>query len=112
MVRETSHSALELSGHEITTASSGPAALEALAARSFDLVITDLSMEGMSGLELAREVRRTDGTTPIVLLSGWAIQQDEDQVRAAGVDQVLAKPCPISRLLAAVSEARRSAVGA
>ncbi|MGH2570049.1 MAG: response regulator [bacterium] len=112
MVRETYESALGLSGHEITTASSGPAALEVLAASPFDLIVTDLSMEGMSGLELAREVRRTDGTTPIVLLSGWAIQQDEDQVRAAGVDLVLAKPCPISRLLAAVSEVRRSAVGA
>jgi CheY-like chemotaxis protein len=112
MVRETYESALAMHGHEVTPASSGRKALEALAGGPFDLIVTDLSMEGMSGLELSRAVRRTDGLTPIILLSGWAIQQDEEQVRAAGVDLVLAKPCPIGRLLAAVSDVRRSAIEA
>jgi DNA-binding response OmpR family regulator/nitrogen-specific signal transduction histidine kinase len=110
MVRETYGTALALSGHKVATAASGNEALEALAKGSFDLMITDLSMEGMSGLELSERVRKTNSVMPIILLSGWAIQQDEAQVTEAGINRVLAKPCPIERLLAAVGDIGTSPV--
>ena len=39
---------------------------------------------------------------PVILLSGWAVQQDSEEVRQSGVDLILSKPCEIDTLLAAV----------
>ena len=80
----------------------GSDALAALSRRTFDLVITDLSMQEMSGLEVARGVKDRHPDLPVVLLSGWAVQQDSEEVRQSGVDLVLSKPCSMDRLFEAV----------
>ncbi len=74
------------------------------------MMITDLSMSGMSGLELARRAKQIVPRLPIILLSGWAIQQDEEQIKQAGVDYVVSKPCSIDRLVDTIQEATRVSV--
>src|SRR5262249_55550220 len=96
----------------------GAAALEAMAAESFDLVITDLSMPDMSGLELAREVRARSLRLPILLLTGWAGSRETAGLNMELVNSVLTKPIAMAPLLQEVtkvlaiesSEGRREAV--
>jgi len=95
--------ALATGGHEVTTAETGEQALERFGKGRFDLVITDLSLGGgISGYEVAKQVKGLSPGTPVVLLSGWAIEQKANEVRAAGIDTVLVKPCPFEVLLDAV----------
>lgn len=61
---------LEKAGHDVITASSAREALEILRSRSVDLVLTDLLMPGMTGAELAREVKILCPSLPVILFSG------------------------------------------
>ncbi len=108
MVRETYEEALGTVGHEVVTCPSADVALEVFDKDRFDVVLTDLSMAGMTGLELAREIKKVSPETPVILISGWAVQQDEERIRESGVDLVLAKPCLIEDLLGAIDRAVRS----
>ena len=91
-------------GHEVLTAASGEEALRLVAQESFDLVITDLVMPGLSGWDVASGVKRCSPRTRVLLLSGWAVQQNEEEVRAAGVDRVLTKPVGVVELLDSVQQ--------
>jgi CheY-like chemotaxis protein len=70
-VRETLGEMLEVLSHKVVRAESGHEALQILAAQSFDLIFTDLSMPEMDGWEVAREIRRRRLETPIVLVTGY-----------------------------------------
>lgn len=63
-------SVLETNGYQVITANSGVAALEILERQSVDLVLTDLLMPGLSGTDLAREIKQRHPHLPIVLYSG------------------------------------------
>lgn len=89
---------------EVAFARGGPAALEILAARPFDVVITDLRMAGMDGAQLLAEVRHRYPQVVRMTLSGEADR--ELQLRAAGpAHQSLAKPCDPETLKNAVARA-------
>src|SRR3990172_4820559 len=81
-LREILSEALRLDGHEVVTADSGRAALGAFARRAFDLVLTDLGMPDISGVELARELKATRPDLPVGLISGWDVS--EESLRAQG----------------------------
>jgi CheY-like chemotaxis protein len=100
--RDVYRSILESKGFEVECAPEGKTGLELLAARPFDVVITDLSMPGMSGWDVARGVKSHDPRLPVILLSGWAVQEDEAQAEEAGVDHVLCKPCRLDELLGTI----------
>jgi PAS domain S-box-containing protein len=93
-------------GYEPLGFTSSAAALAALRAEPerFDAVLSDESMPGLTGSELAAEVHRLRPTLPIVLMSGYVSPALLAQARAAGVAEVLSKPlaaCDIARALAA-----------
>jgi signal transduction histidine kinase/CheY-like chemotaxis protein len=106
-VRDTNMEILTAGGHEVVGVPNGKLALARLDEGGFDLVITDLSMPGMSGLELTQAVKRRAPGLPVLLFSGWAIQEQEAKVREAGIDAILVKPCLIEDLLAAVRRTAR-----
>lgn len=92
---------LQGSGHEVTVAHDGTSALELFLKRRPDLVITDLSMPGMDGIELTREVRLR-AQTPVIVLS---VRNQESAKIAAldeGADDYVTKPFSIQELLARV----------
>ncbi|MDA8164035.1 MAG: response regulator [Desulfobacteraceae bacterium] len=91
-------------GYEVTVATGGPQALEAFGRRRewFDLVITDLVMPGMTGLELARAILGQRPGLPVILSAGFTSPEDEEKARAAGVKAILPKPYEISELAAMV----------
>jgi PAS domain S-box-containing protein len=94
-------------GHTVTSFSSPLEAVEAFRATplDFDVVMTDLSMPGMSGIDLARAVRRERADVPIVLVTGYADETDERAARDAGVTRLAVKASDarqLTRLLAEV----------
>ncbi len=111
-VREAYGDALRLRGHRVVTASHGEEAVSLFEREGFDLVLTDLSMGAMSGFEVAKRVKAIKPDVPVVLLTGWVIGQEDTRVRAAGIDAVLIKPCPLEDLCRAVQEALRPPVRA
>jgi signal transduction histidine kinase/DNA-binding response OmpR family regulator len=111
MVRETHAEVLGSGGHEVVAVSSGTEAVERSREQDFDLVITDLSMPGISGLDLATEVKRVHPGLPVVLLSGWAMQELEEKVKEAGIDHILVKPCLMEDLLEVVQTSARGSAG-
>ena len=68
----------------------------------FDLVITDMTMPDMTGVQLAGEIRRIRPDLPIILCTGFSEQIDEDSARRLGIDVFLMKPVVRDQLAAAV----------
>jgi PAS domain S-box-containing protein len=92
---------------------SGPAeALETLSADSphIDVVMSDLAMPKMSGIELAERIRRDHADIAIVLCSGRVTEEDRERAGRAGISEILAKPFA-SHQLAAVMERSLGATG-
>jgi PAS domain S-box-containing protein len=100
---------LEALGHTTMMAHDGPEGLRA--AREFvpDLVLLDIGLPGMSGHEVAREIRRTAALRQVVLiaLTGWGAQSDQEQSQEAGFDQHLTKPVSLEALEQALAAASR-----
>ena len=92
---------LQGNGHEVQVAHDGAAALDLYLKRQPDLVITDLSMPGMDGIELTREIR-SRAQTPVIVLS--VRNQDSAKIAALdeGADDYITKPFSIQELLARV----------
>ena len=68
-------------------------------AKSIDLLITDLGMPGITGFEVARQVKRKDPHVSVALITGWAVELDDQKVRTNGIDLVITKPFDIHDLL-------------
>ena len=92
-------------GHMAFVASSGTEGLRIFEAQKVDLVITDLSMPGISGLQVAERVKKHASAVPVVLISGWALHQDEQRIKEAGIDFVVHKPCTVKDFQDVVEEA-------
>ena len=94
---------LEEDGYAVTVFTTGRAALDGLAnAGGCGLVITDLSLPDMSGLELARAIRTRMPALPVALCTGAGELPAQQELQAAGIAQVLPKPIPMNDLKALV----------
>jgi PAS domain S-box-containing protein len=85
---------LRLRGHEVRTAHDGPSALDEIERYRPEVVFLDLGLPGMSGYDVARQVRKMDGLGPLrlVALTGYGTDGDRQKTREAGFDVHLAKP--------------------
>jgi CheY-like chemotaxis protein len=90
--------ALTKLGARVMTSSSGEEALELLDQHRFDVLVSDITLSGMTGLELIRHLRARSDRTPAIALTGWSGQDGQDEARAAGFDAFCAKPCTPSAL--------------
>lgn len=96
---------LELEGFDVTEAESGERALELLAQRPFDLVVSDVRMPGMQGLELFRRAKRIHPDMPLILMSAFAVENILEQAILEGVYTVLTKPFDARALASLLSRA-------
>ncbi|ARN24066.1 hypothetical protein A4W93_26295 [Piscinibacter gummiphilus] len=102
-LRETMAILLEADGREVVTTATAEEALALHTADPFDLVVTDLTLGAMSGVDLARAVLARDPAGWVVLASGYAI---DPGLRALGRNvRVLAKPFTSAAIEAVVGEA-------
>jgi CheY-like chemotaxis protein len=79
-------------GYAVITASSGQEALNKLEAEDYDVVFTDIRMPGMSGLEMAEQVKERRPWLPVVIVTGYGSPDNEARAEAAGVSGFLRKP--------------------
>lgn len=103
-VRRSMQQLLEDAGYEVATAADGYEALERLRAKPPALVITDLEMPNLNGLELTRRVREIPqwAEIPVVMITSRASDKHRDQAVKAGVNVYLTKPYQDADLLAQV----------
>jgi CheY-like chemotaxis protein len=85
-------------GFQVETARTGEEGLRLAAKERFDLVLTDLAMPDISGLEVARRIHHHDSETTIVLITGWEAGFEPGQIQSTGISQVLYKPFRIEQL--------------
>ena len=100
---------LERHGYQVLLASDGRVAVELASSGQPDLLLMDVSLPEMDGLEATRLIKRTQPDLPIVALSAHAMERDRERTRDAGCDGFLSKPYQIPDLLAAVSAHLRTA---
>jgi CheY-like chemotaxis protein len=113
-IRALAQEALVAAGHQVVTVSSAEEALQRLRdpGEPFDLLITDLSMPGMSGRELLAAVRRERPGLPTILVSGHlALREEADTGAVPPGTRVLAKPFAIGDLDRTVWEALSAGSG-
>jgi CheY-like chemotaxis protein len=102
--RQLLHACLVGLGYAPDTVASGEAALEALEARQYDLLLLDVQMPGMDGFEVARRVRARFGSHPrMVALTAATLEGDRERCLAAGMDGYLSKPMSFEQLAAVVA---------
>lgn len=102
---------LRSAGHSITVANNGREAVEKAAAGGYDLILMDVIMPEMDGIEATRAIRRLPppaGTVPIVALTANVMSEDRARILTSGMDGVLGKPFNRARLLDMVARFARA----
>ena len=85
-------------GYQVDTARRGQDGIQLAATNTYDLVLTDLAMPEISGMEVARRIHFHDPEVPIILVTGWDANIEPDKLRAHGIREVLYKPFRIEQL--------------
>jgi len=83
---------LQREGYAVTACRDGEAALAALKRSEFDLVLTDLKMPGIDGMEVLREVRASYPDVPVIMITGYATLDSAVEAMKAGAYHYIAKP--------------------
>lgn len=96
---------LEHIGHQATVCTDGREALQRYRQQDIDVVLTDLSMPGMSGLHLLRELRLVDPEARILVFTGQALEHQVEEAQRAGAIAVLRKPFELEEVLKALRTA-------
>lgn len=105
-IRRVLRSTLTTQGYVITEAKTGEEALEALRKERPDLVLLDMNMPGMGGIETCREIRGASDA-PIIMLTVRNAERDKVAALDAGADDYVVKPFGIEELLARIRAALR-----
>ena len=105
-IRRVLRSTLSSQGYVITDAKSGEEALESFRKERPDLVLLDVNMPGMGGIEACREIRRISDA-PIIMLTVRNAERDKVSALDAGADDYVVKPFGIEELLARIRAALR-----
>jgi DNA-binding response OmpR family regulator len=108
-IRELITLNLRHAGHEVLAVADGPAALASQQERASDLLILDLMMPGLDGLEVCKALRARGRATPILMLTAKSTELDRVLGLELGADDYLTKPFSMAELLARVKALLRRA---
>jgi CheY-like chemotaxis protein len=95
---------LEKAGHKVLTASDGIEAVAVALASPLDMILMDVAMPGMDGLEAMRQIKAQKPGLAIVIASAHSMASDRERFLAAGADDVLSKPFRLTDLTAVVDK--------
>jgi two-component system, cell cycle response regulator CpdR len=104
-VREFVTRALRHQGYEVEAAEDGLQALEVLARQPFDLLVTDIVMPGLDGIELALKVSKDYPDTVILMMTGYAHEKQRAYGLESLIHQVISKPFTLKQICETVKEA-------
>ena len=90
---------LEDSGYDVTFVSSGAKALSEIAIKRYDVLLMDIRMPGMNGVETLKRVKEQSPLTSVVMITAFAEDELVDQARDEGSLQVLSKPLDIDKII-------------
>ena len=107
VVGKSFHRVLANKGYAVVTAVDGAEALAKIAAEDYDVVYTDIRMPGMNGLEVAERIKGQRPWLPVVIVSGYATEENEARAKAAGVVAVLHKPLSAQMIEESARDATR-----
>jgi PAS domain S-box-containing protein len=104
--RKVASEILRKAGCDVTTASSGPEAIEAVGLRAFDVIFMDIQMPDMDGVETTRFLRQQypGQLPPIVAMTAYSMREDRERFLSQGMDDYLPKPIRAQGLIAKVNE--------
>ena len=95
---------LEMVGYQVVFCANPLDALDIFKKAAFDLVITDLRMPGMTGWELAAEIKRFNPRTPIIAMTGWPVDLIRDGQQSSDMETIIQKPYRVNELRAKVAK--------
>jgi DNA-binding NtrC family response regulator len=108
VIREGLHRVLSLENFEVETVNNGHAALQRLGQERFKLLITDLKMPGMDGLEVLESIRKVQPELPVILITGYAAIDNAVKAMKNGATDYLAKPFNNDEIVEKVKSALES----
>ena len=94
-------------GYDVRTAPDGTTALNSMDERAFDIVLLDLKLPGMDGLQLYRELKNRSTSAVAILITGFADSATRERAVQLGVWRIMSKPVDVPALLSLISEAVR-----
>lgn len=98
-IRETLADMLHVGGHQVTLAEDGEQGIARFEEGEFDIVFTDLGMPGLSGWDVVKAIKQRRSDVPVVMVTGWGVGIDQDELKRNHVDEVLPKPFDMDELL-------------
>ena len=108
VIQNLARKILEFQNYEITAVKNGEQVLQILDKEPFDILLLDINMPVMDGMECVKKVRglsdKTKAKMPVVAITGNAKNYTEEEFKAAGFDDVLVKPLNFDRLVEIVNE--------
>jgi CheY-like chemotaxis protein len=96
-------------GYAVVHAGTGEEALRKIAAEDYDMMVTDIRMPGMDGIEVAERTRAKRPWMPVVIITGFGTDENEARAKAAGVTEFLRKPLSPDMIANSVATALASA---
>ncbi len=103
--RKTLATRLRMRNLEITEAGSGPVAIEAMTREVFDVVVLDLRMPGMDGIDTLMHLKKVQPRTEVIMLTGHASVESAIDGMQQGAFDYLMKPCDINELILKIQSA-------
>src|SRR5260221_10378825 len=91
--------------YECNTASTAEEALQYIAVETYDAILTDIAMPGLTGLELLKKSQEHDSGTPVILISGNGSEQDPEDLEALGAFAYVTKPFDLNEIEQVVERA-------
>lgn len=103
IIRKTISKELRAEGYDVATAGSGESAIALLQKKHFDLVITDLMMEGLDGMQVLKHTKKIAPHVPVIILTGFGDMTSAINALRLGADDYMLKPCEVDELLIRMS---------
>ncbi|HEV8642416.1 MAG TPA: ATP-binding protein [Methylomirabilota bacterium] len=92
-------------GYQVIACGDGREGISRFDAETFDVVVTDLGMPGLTGWDVAQHVKRQRPRTPVVLVTGWGDRLSAEEIQTRGVDFLVSKPFALDQVRAVVRRA-------
>jgi two-component system, NtrC family, response regulator HydG len=96
---------LELEGIDVVEAANAEQALERIATEPFDIVLSDVRMPGLSGVQMFERIKKIAPELPVILMTAYAVEEQLDQAIQGGVYTVLSKPFSVEQAVRALQRA-------